>query len=77
MNPRPMKVETLDNYCLKITFKNNEVRFFDMNPYLNTGIFIELKDPSIFNTAKVENNTITWINGQDLCPDTFYQESQA
>ncbi|HLP48451.1 MAG TPA: DUF2442 domain-containing protein, partial [Candidatus Kapabacteria bacterium] len=44
MNPRVKKVIANKNYTLTITFTNNEVRLFDMKPYLNTGIFKELKD---------------------------------
>ncbi len=29
------KVEPLANYQLKLTFKNAEIRVFDMKPYLN------------------------------------------
>lgn len=43
MNPRVIKVEPLKEYKLKLHFTNNEVKIFDTNPYLNKGIFKELK----------------------------------
>ncbi len=34
----------LKNYTLLLTFDNNEKRIFDVAPYLEKGIFSELKD---------------------------------
>jgi hypothetical protein len=75
MNPRIIKVEPLEEYKLKLHFTNNEVKIFDTNPYLNKGIFKELKNSIIFNQVKVFMGSITWLNGQDFCPDTLYEES--
>ena len=75
MNPRIIKVEPLEEYKLKLHFTNNEVKIFDTNPYLNKGIFKELKNSIIFNQVKVFMGSITWPNGQDFCPDTLYEES--
>jgi hypothetical protein len=44
------KVEPLDNYLLILTFENGEKRQFDMKPYLDLGIFKELKDTRVFRT---------------------------
>jgi len=50
---------------------------FDVKPYLNKNVFEELKDVSLFNSAKVFNGTVTWNNEFDFCPDTFlYIESK-
>lgn len=46
-------VMPLSNYQLLLTFENGEQRQFDMNPYLNHGIFKELKDIALFNTVKI------------------------
>ena len=37
------EVKPIDNYKLILTFENNEVKIFDMIPYLDKGIFQELK----------------------------------
>lgn len=34
--------------------------------------FGELQDRRIFDTVKISENTIEWINGQDICPDDLY-----
>ena len=42
-----------NNYNLILTFENGVKRQFDMNPYLNTGIFNELRDISKFQSVRV------------------------
>lgn len=76
MNPRVTNVRPLPNYFLQITFSNSEVKNFDVNPYLNIGLFKELKDLSIFNSVKPFLGSIQWSNGLDLCPDTLYIEGK-
>ena len=61
---------------LTIVFDNNERRIFDCLPYLEIGVFKELKDWAYFSKAKVALGTVTWPNEQDFCPDTLYQESK-
>ncbi|MGL4731778.1 MAG: DUF2442 domain-containing protein [Clostridium sp.] len=69
------QVKPLDDYKLLLTFENNEVRVFDMKPYLEKGVFKELKDISIFNSAKVSFDTIEWKNEADLDPEMLYEDS--
>ncbi|MGE5341200.1 MAG: DUF2442 domain-containing protein [Candidatus Omnitrophota bacterium] len=77
INPRVKKVIANDDYTLTITFNNNEVRVFDMKPYLNIGIFKELNELHSFRSVRPFLGSIQWRNGQDLCPDTLYEESVA
>lgn len=77
MNPRVKNVKPAQNYTLIITFENDEVKIFDMKPYLDIGVFKELKDINIYNTVKPFLGSIYWKNGQDLCPDTLYLDSFA
>jgi len=66
-----------DNYNLLLTFDNNEQGVFDMKPYLDFGpIFRELKDPVMFNTARVSFNTVAWENEADIDPEILYPDSQ-
>jgi hypothetical protein len=71
------KVQPLSNYHLIITFSNDEKRQFDMNPYLEIGIFKELKDIALFNSVRVSFDTIEWDNEADMDPETLYNESTA
>ncbi len=70
MNPRIKTVKPQSNYHLLLEFTNGEWRIFDVKPYLNKGIFVELKKIEIFNSVKVADGTIRWINEADFCPDT-------
>lgn len=71
------EVKASPDYLLHLTFENGEIRFFDMKPYLNKGIFTELKDLSLFNTVKVSFDTIEWNNEADLDPEFLYKESKS
>jgi len=75
MNPRVKNVKPNSDYTLILTFTNDEVRVFDMKPYLGKGVFKELKDIRLFNSVRPFLGSIQWKNGQDLCPDTLYMES--
>lgn len=77
MNPRVSAVKANRDYTLALTFTNGEMKIFDVKPYLDKGIFRELKDLSLFYTVKPVLGTIQWQNGQDFCPDTLYLESKA
>ena len=44
MAPEIRTIKTVDGYRLRVTFKNGEVRFFDMRRFLDKGIFQELKN---------------------------------
>jgi hypothetical protein len=76
MNPRVVEVKPNPDYSLTLKFTNGEVRRFDVRPYLEKGIFQELKDMQMFNSVKPSLRSIQWLNGQDLCPDTLYLDSQ-
>ncbi len=75
MNPRVINVKPNPNYTLSIRFSNGEIKVFDVKPYLEIGMFMELKDISLFNSVKPFLDSIQWSNGLDLCPDTLYEES--
>lgn len=68
-------VKPINNYNLILTFDNGEIRQFDMKPYLNKGIFQELKDISKFNSVRVSFDTIEWDNEADLDPEILYENS--
>lgn len=72
-----VQVEPLANYQLKLTFKNAEIKMFDMQPYLNLGIFNELKDEALFNTVHISFDTIAWNNEAEMNPEILYAESTA
>ncbi|WP_020483305.1 DUF2442 domain-containing protein [Methylomonas sp. MK1] len=66
-----------DNYKLELWFDNGEHRLFDMSPYLNKGVFIQLKDRSLFDQAYVGLGTVCWPGELDVAPETLYDRSIA
>jgi len=76
MNPRVTTVKPGHDYTLQITFNNGEEKSFDVKPYLEIGLFKELKDASMFNSVKLFLGSIQWANGLDVCPDTLYFEGK-
>ncbi len=68
-------VTPLENYRLALKFKNGEEKVFDMKPYLETGIFKELKDEAVFKTVKVSFDTVEWDNQADIDPETLFSDS--
>lgn len=75
MNPRVKAVIPQSGYKLLLTFTNNEQKIFDVSPYLEKGIFVELQNELIFNTVKPCLGSIEWCNGADLCPDMLFEDS--
>ena len=47
-----------------------------MSPYLEKGLFSQLKDRRVFNSVRPFLGSVQWENGLDLCPDTLYLDSQ-
>lgn len=70
-------VKPLDDYELELTFSTGEVRLFDVKPYLDKGIFTELKDPSYFRAVRLAFGSVAWPNEQDFGPESLYVESRA
>ena len=75
MNPRVKNVFPNENYTLHLWFTNGEEGVLDMKPYLDKGIFRELRELSVFNSVRPFIGTIQWNNEADLCPDTVYLDS--
>jgi CTP:phosphocholine cytidylyltransferase-like protein len=68
-------VKPLDDYKLELTFENKEIRIFDMKPYLDKGIYKELKDKSKFKSVRVSFDSIEWCNQADIDPEFLYERS--
>jgi hypothetical protein len=75
MNPRVKAVKPNPDYTILLLFSNGEVGSFDVKPYLDKGIFHELRDLQVFNSVRPFLGSVQWQNGQDFCPDTLYLDS--
>jgi hypothetical protein len=76
MNPRVTSVTYKSRYKLLITFENNELKEFNLSPYLHYPVFESLKDESFCSNVKVFNGTVIWDDVTDFDPDTLYLESK-
>ncbi len=70
-------VQAHSDYSLVLTFENNEVRRFDMAPYMNQKPWSRLKEPALFSTARAEMGTVVWPGNIDIDPETLYERSIA
>jgi hypothetical protein len=74
-----MKVVTVkanEDFSLDLKFNDNTVRRFDARPYLDFGVFNELKDLGYFKQVRIAYGTVQWPHEQDFSPDTLYIESR-
>ena len=70
-------VVPLNDYKLLLTFENGEKKIFDVSPYLDKGIFQELKDEKKFKSVRVSFDSIEWCNQADLDPEFLFAKSKA
>lgn len=75
LRPTAINVTVLKNYTLKIIFDNKEIRIFDVKPYIKGSWCSKLKDLSYFSMVKPDGFTVSWPDGQDICPDELYYNS--
>jgi len=71
---RVKSVQPLDNYMLRLTFADGAVKIFDVKPFLDRGLFAQLRDKSLFKSVHVSFDTVEWANGVDICPELMYDE---
>ena len=72
MNPSVEAAEPLPNYKLKVLFENGEQKEFDVKPFFDKGIFVELRDEEYFSQVRVAFGAVQWPNEQDFSNDTLY-----
>lgn len=62
------------DYLLYVELENGQKGLFDMKPYLDLGIFRELRETAYFNQVGILFGAVTWPNGQDIAPETLMAE---
>lgn len=67
-------VEAKDDYVLSVKLSNGKKGFFDVKPYLDKGIFTELKDKNFFNSVRPAFGGVAWPHEQDFSADTIEYE---
>ncbi|MBI5243236.1 MAG: DUF2442 domain-containing protein [Elusimicrobia bacterium] len=66
------EVEVRPEHKLCVRFGNGKSRLFDVGPYLNRGVFKELKNESYLKKVRIISGGIEWPHEQDLSADTLY-----
>ena len=64
--------EYLDNYRIKLTFNNGEIKTVDLQNELNGNVYKPLYQLDYFKSFCVRYNTIEWSNGADYAPEYLY-----
>lgn len=64
-------VAPLPDYRLYVETENGGKGIFDMKPYLDRGVFRELRDVHYFNQVGICFGAVTWPNEQDIAPETL------
>lgn len=67
-------VQHAGGFRLRLRFENGRTRLVDLEPHLTGGVFEALRDPSQFQTARLNSDldTVVWENGADMSPDFLY-----
>lgn len=65
------KVRPLDGYQIYVELVDGRKGVFDLKPYLELGVFKELKDKSYFAQVDVVLGAVTWPHEQDIAPETL------
>ena len=64
-------VKPLPNFRIYVELEDGRKGIFDLTPYLNRGIFRELRDVHYFNQVGILFGAVTWPNEQDIAPETL------
>jgi hypothetical protein len=71
------QVEAKTDFTIFVRFEDGKAGVFDLKPYLDFGVFKELKTPNYFQQVGIEYGAISWPHGQDIAPETLYEEAIA
>ena len=77
LQPRIIKIETMPDMKLKLSYETGEVKLFDVEPYAEGTCFSKLRDKSYFKTVRLlpGGTGIEWPDGQDIAPHELYELS--
>jgi hypothetical protein len=64
-------VGPLDNYRIYVEVEDGRKGIFDLNPYLDRGVFRELLDKHYFDQVGIVFGAVTWPHEQDIAPETL------
>ena len=71
MNWDVTTVRPLSGHRIYVELADGRRGLFDLTPYLDHGVFGELRDPAYFNRVGIQWGAVTWPNDQDIAPETL------
>lgn len=71
MNWDVRTVRPLEDYEIYVELEDGREGIFDLKPYLDHGVFKELRDKSYFSQVDVVLGAVTWPHEQDIAPETL------
>ena len=81
MLKKVIQVKPNSDFTVYVYFNDGKIKLYDMKPFLNKGVFIQILDvDSFLNKCTVMNGTLAWdISGKfdptnciDIDPETIY-----
>ena len=67
-------VKPKPDYKIYVETEDGRKGIFDVSPYIERGMFKELKDINYFNQVGILFGAVTWPNEQDIAPETLIDE---
>ena len=67
-------VQPLSDYRLYVEIADGRRGIFDVKPYLDHGVFRELRNPDYFTQVGIVLGALTWPHEQDIAPETLVAE---
>jgi hypothetical protein len=71
------RVKPLADYRIYVELEGGRKGIFDMKPYLDHGVFRELRDVHYFAQVAILYGAVTWPHEQDIASETFLAEMTA
>jgi len=70
-----VSIEYRQGHVYHVVFDDGLEGDVDFSEYLGMGpVFEALRDPAIFQAARIEGGTIAWPNGADVAPEALYEK---
>lgn len=69
-------VKPLPNHRIYVEIEDGRRGVFDLTPYLDLGVFRELRDESYFRRVGIVHGAVTWPHHQDIAPETLLAEME-
>jgi len=67
-------VMPLSDYRIYVEIADGRRGIFDLKPYLDRGVFRELRDQHYFRQVGILLGAVTWPHDQDIAPETLLEE---